>query len=122
MQDCKNIQKNIVPFTMGTLSLKDEEKFIKHLEDCADCREELEIHYIVAYGLTEDDEERMIQPKYRDLLERFDFKGLVDLKLQDSRNKIEKVKYISRMSMLSVALTNICMILAWIIRIILRYY
>lgn len=122
MQDCKDIQKMIVPFAKGTLSLKNEENFVKHLEFCEDCREEFEIYYIVAYGLSDEEDERSIQPEYRKLLERYDFKGLVDLKLKNSAKRTEKVRRMNKITFLCWAFTNLCMIVTVLFLMIIRYY
>ena len=53
MADCKKVQKMIGKFDHGQLDIKQEEFFIQHVESCKDCREEFEIYYIVAYGLSE---------------------------------------------------------------------
>lgn len=55
MADCKKVQKMIGKFDHGQLDIKQEEFFIQHVESCKDCREEFEIYYIVAYGLSEDE-------------------------------------------------------------------
>ncbi len=120
MQGCKDIQKKIADFNNGRLSLKDEESFVRHLEQCADCQEELEIYYIVSYGLSED-EALVMPPKYQKLLDSFDFKGLVDLRLKDCMGRIEKIRVLERASMLCLAFADICMALVCIILLILRY-
>lgn len=122
MQDCKDIQKMIVPFANGTMSLKNEENFVKHLEQCEDCREEFEIYYIVAYGLSEDEDVKVLQPEYRKLLERFDFKGLVDLKLKNSIQRTDQIRRMNKISAACWCFTNLCMILTVLFLIIIRYY
>ena len=49
MDNCKQIQKMIKDYDKGNLSLKQEEQFIQHILNCEDCKEELEIYYIVSY-------------------------------------------------------------------------
>lgn len=122
MQDCKDIQQMIVPFASGRLSLKNEENFVRHLAGCADCREEFEIYYIIAYGLSDEEEEAAIQPEYRALLERYDFKGLVDLKLKNSVRKTEKIRRINKISTACWCFTNLCMLLTVLFLMIIRYY
>ena len=56
MDNCKEIQSRIESFEHGNLSLKDEEAFTNHILNCADCREEMEIYYIILYGLEDDNE------------------------------------------------------------------
>lgn len=51
MNACKNYQKMIKDYDEGRLSLKQEEKFINHIIHCNDCKEELEIYYIVSSGI-----------------------------------------------------------------------
>ena len=60
MNACKNYQKMIKDYDEGRLSLKQEEKFINHIIHCNDCKEELEIYYIVSYGLDENYDENKI--------------------------------------------------------------
>ena len=56
MDNCKEIQCRIESFEHGNLSLKNEEAFTNHILNCADCREEMEIYYIISYGLDDDNE------------------------------------------------------------------
>jgi CRISPR/Cas system-associated protein Cas10 (large subunit of type III CRISPR-Cas system) len=122
MADCKTIQKMIIPFEQDELSLADEEIFIQHLEECDDCREEFEIHYIVTYGLSDDDDFSEVKPEYQLLLNCYDFKGLVDLKIENSKEKVQKIRHFRRISELSWVLANLCMLLTIAVFIIIRYY
>ena len=54
MDNCKEIQNMIDSFEHGNLSLKNEEVFTHHILNCNDCREEMEIYYIILYGLDDD--------------------------------------------------------------------
>ena len=81
MADCKKVQKMIGKFDHGQLDIKQEEFFIQHVESCKDCREEFEIYYIVAYGLSEDENTAAVAKCYQKLVEQYDFKGLVELKM-----------------------------------------
>ena len=47
MDNCKEIQSMIDSFEHGNLSLKNEEAFTHHILNCDDCREEMEIYYII---------------------------------------------------------------------------
>lgn len=87
MDNCKEIQCRIESFEHGNLSLKNEEAFTNHILNCADCREEMEIYYIISYGLDDDNEKKMENSKYSDYLDAFDFTGLVEQKLKDSEDK-----------------------------------
>lgn len=122
MDDCKKIQNMIVPFELDKLSLHDEELFIKHLCSCKDCREEFEIHYIVAYGLEDDEKAVKLKPEYRELLDSYDFTGLVDLKIKNSIKKTAKIKRQHKRNIIAWFTCNACMMAALLIFIIIKYY
>lgn len=48
--DCKEVQKNIAAFLNGELQGKDAERFLNHIENCEECKEELSIQYLVREG------------------------------------------------------------------------
>lgn len=48
--ECKEVQKNITAFLNGELTGKGAEKFLHHIEECSECREELSIQYLVREG------------------------------------------------------------------------
>ena len=50
MDNCKEIQSMIDSFEHGNLSLKNEEAFTHHILNCDDCREEMEIYYIILFN------------------------------------------------------------------------
>ena len=127
MIDCKKIQKMIVPFSKGELTLKAEEMFVKHLEQCQDCREEFEIYYIVAYGLSEDENglneaaTKELSEKYKKYLHDYDFSGLVEEKLKDSENKIAGVKKFNHLLHMCLLFVNACMIMTVLIIAVIIY-
>lgn len=53
---CKEAAKMVAPYIDGQLCDKDLRKFIGHIKECPDCREELETYYIVYKGLMQLDE------------------------------------------------------------------
>ncbi len=48
---CKDIQALIPGYLSGRLSLKEARVFTAHLKRCRDCREEIEISYLVDEGI-----------------------------------------------------------------------
>ncbi|MDD3239775.1 MAG: hypothetical protein PHW47_06795 [Lachnospira sp.] len=122
MDDCKRMQNMIVPFELDKLSLHDEEIFIEHLSTCQDCREEFEIHYIVAYGLEDDDNIVPTKPEYKRLLDSYDFTGLVDLKIRNSMKKIRAIKKQNKYNRFVWLACNSCMLVTFIVFIIIKYY
>lgn len=53
---CKEATKMVVPYINGQLGDKDLRKFVCHIKECPECREELETYYIVYKGLMQLDE------------------------------------------------------------------
>ena len=53
---CKEATKMVIPYIDGHLGDKDLRKFVGHIKECSECREELETYYIVYKGLMQLDE------------------------------------------------------------------
>lgn len=53
---CKEAAKMVIPYIEGQMCDKDLRRFVSHIKECADCREELETYYIVYKGLMQLDE------------------------------------------------------------------
>lgn len=54
---CREFQKNIPAIIKKNIPVKDAGDIIEHLENCKECYDELEIHYVIQYGLNENDED-----------------------------------------------------------------
>ena len=52
---CKEAEKMVIPYIEGQLCDKDLRRFVSHIKECPDCREELETYYIVYKGLMQLD-------------------------------------------------------------------
>lgn len=50
--DCKEIQSLIPGYLVGKLSLKEAKSFTAHLKKCNECRDEMEISYLLDEGIT----------------------------------------------------------------------
>ena len=48
--NCKDTDKLIPLFLMDQLTNRDLERFLKHINKCNDCKEELTIQYLVMIG------------------------------------------------------------------------
>ena len=48
---CVEAEKMVVPYMKDELSPTELEDFLDHIHTCENCREELEIHYMVDVGL-----------------------------------------------------------------------
>ena len=53
---CVEAEKMVVPYMKDELSPTELEDFLDHIHTCENCREELEIHYMVDVGLKKLDE------------------------------------------------------------------
>ena len=53
---CKEATLMVSPYIKKQVCDKDLRKFVKHIKECKDCREELETYYIVYKGLMQLDE------------------------------------------------------------------
>ncbi len=98
---CSESEMLIKRYINNDLDIYEVTDLLKHLQQCKDCREELEIHYILEYGLSEREE-----PK------SFDFKRQIEEKLEYSRSRVISYKKYKRIRFITIALTNILCILA----------
>lgn len=48
---CKEAAKLVIPYIEGQLCDDELRRFVTHIKECPDCREELETYYIVYKGL-----------------------------------------------------------------------
>ena len=48
--DCKEVQKSIAAFLNGELQGRDAKRFLNHIQECEECKEELSIQYLVREG------------------------------------------------------------------------
>ncbi len=74
---CREFQKNIPGIIKKTIPVKDMGDLIEHLENCKECYDELEIHYVIQYGLNENDEDTsmdfigQLEENIKDMKKRF---------------------------------------------------
>lgn len=54
---CIEAEKMVIPYIDDKLSLSELEEFMEHIKTCENCREELEIYYMVDVGLKKLDED-----------------------------------------------------------------
>ena len=55
--NCREAEKMVVPYIKDKLTIDELDDFLEHVEDCGNCMEELEIHYMVDVGLRKLDED-----------------------------------------------------------------
>ncbi len=49
--DCREVQKKFIPFIDDELNVTELYKFLKHLRECEECREEYNIYYTMIMGM-----------------------------------------------------------------------
>lgn len=53
--NCKETQRQLVPYINGELEEKEEEEFVRHIRHCPECYEELEVYATVFAGIRQLD-------------------------------------------------------------------
>ncbi|MCI7795377.1 MAG: zf-HC2 domain-containing protein [Lachnospiraceae bacterium] len=77
---CMEAEKMVIPYINDKLPVSELEDFIEHIESCENCREELEIHYMVDVGLKKLDDDDAT----------YDIVGDLKRKLEDSARLIRR--------------------------------
>ncbi len=121
MLDCKYFQNLIYAFEEDKLPLKSRELFIEHLDNCKNCREELEIYYLIEYGLN-DTIIRSNNVKYKPYIDVLDFKAVVESKLKDARQDIKDIKSMNNFMNLCLFSVEIIMILTIVVIMIILFF
>lgn len=85
---CKQVENLVMPYIQGKLADEKLEDFLDHLENCPNCKDELETYYIVDVGLKQLDSDSTI----------YDIKGNLEQVIETSRQwlyyeKIRKIIY-----------------------------
>ncbi len=80
---CLEAQSNIMAFIDGKLSDDEVVDFVRHMQSCRNCSEELEIYYTLIVGMRKlDNNEDLPQ----------NFKLLLEEDLDKAKNKVQKAK------------------------------
>ena len=79
--DCKETRKNINRFIEDELEGRQLQDFMKHITDCAECKEELAIQYLVAEGI-----------QHLEKGSTFDLQGQMEKKIESAEKKIRSRK------------------------------
>ncbi len=94
--DCKEFEKMIPDFTGDKLNFKELQQFIKHLDECGNCREELAIQFLVTEGIQRLEEGSA-----------FDLQSELNQRLETARGRVRFVRNLIRigtvLEMLAVA-------------------
>lgn len=98
--NCKDTDKLIPLFLMDQLSNKDLEHFLKHINKCNDCKEELTIQYLVMIGSSLLEEGKS-----------FDLAEALSSLITVAQRKVRRWKFFYRLSYIFEVFTMILTIL-----------
>ncbi|MFV0342293.1 MAG: anti-sigma factor family protein [Anaerocolumna sp.] len=62
--NCIEVQRLILPFINDELSIKQLDEFLHHINSCPNCKEELEVHYILLSGMKQLDDDKEISDNF----------------------------------------------------------
>lgn len=79
--DCKTANQLIHPYIGKELDLETAESFLKHVQECKECREELEIYFTVHAA---------IDSLNQDEFDTYDLKGQFDEEIKETQRYIHK--------------------------------
>lgn len=75
---CREAERLVMPYINGSITDEELEEFLKHIEGCGECREELEIYFTVDVGIRQLDEGTGT----------YNIKGALETALELSRQRI----------------------------------
>lgn len=104
--DCREAQSLIVPFIKSELTMEQAKKFFEHIDNCKDCKEELEVYYILLIGLKQLDE---------DPSDSLDLHGQFEEHLNKAKERVEKQNW-ERFPKMVILLSLIGILLVMITR------
>ncbi len=82
---CVQVTKIIPEFIHGELRYKDLERFVEHIQECDNCREELSIQFLVHIGLLNLEEG-----------DTFDLQEELDIALEDAYRRVKVHKFLKQ--------------------------
>jgi hypothetical protein len=94
---CQEAERLVTPYIKGQLDGTVLEEFLRHVDSCPDCREELEIYYMVNVGLEQLDRDD-------DSFGTFNIVGRLKKRLAESHAHIRRLR---RMETLTYAVETV---------------
>lgn len=79
---CKEAEGLVIPYMNDELTDEELEEFLKHVEACPACQEELEIYYTVAVGIRQLDSETG----------NYNIKGALEAAMEQSRQRLQAIR------------------------------
>ena len=103
---CKEAESLVMPYIRDELTDEELEEFLKHIEHCPECREELEIYFTVDVGIKQLDSETG----------NYNIKGALEAAIEQSRQRLEAVMFVK---IARYAVSTLC-VMALILTVLLQ--
>ena len=84
---CKEAESLVMPYIRHEIDIQEMEDFLEHIDGCENCREELEIYYMVEEGIRQLDSDTDT--------DRDNIKGDMEADIITSRQQIYRVHLLS---------------------------
>lgn len=78
---CEEAERLVMPYIRDELTDEELELFLDHVESCDNCKEELEIYFMVDVGLQQLDHD----------CGTYDITGELERKIEDSYNRVKNI-------------------------------
>ena len=106
---CREAERLVMPYINGSITDEELREFLKHIEGCEDCREELEIYFTVDVGIRQLDQGTGT----------YNIKGALDTALELSRQRIHTLDLLetARYAVNTLCFWSVLVVLALQIRI-----
>lgn len=101
--NCIDVQRLILPFINDELSIGQLDEFLRHIDTCPNCKEELEVHYILLSGMKQLDDDKVITDNFHK-----DFTDL--LRLSEERVVHDKFIHIRKRIVLIVLISIVAIV------------
>lgn len=106
---CEEFNRLLPDFIDDTLESEYYDEFISHAKECYDCRDELEIHYMIRVGLERIDD---------DSGKSFDIRGELENRLTDYENRADMIFKKNLYKNIIIGMAEVCAVVASILKVI----
>lgn len=101
--NCIDVQRLILPFINDELNIKQLDEFLHHIDSCPNCKEELEVHYILLSGMKQLDDDKVITDNFHK-----DFTDL--LRLSEERVVHDRFVHIRKRIVLIILISIVALV------------
>lgn len=107
---CSEFTKNIPDFIDDDLKIEYYDEFVSHARECKDCKEELEIYYMVTVGLNRIED---------DTAKSYDIQGELEHQLNRYEDKAEREFKKKIYTQMLIVLAETCGVLTAVLQFLL---